>query len=102
MLRSLIGRGMAQRKGSTGGANSLSAKDFPGGSLTFVSSYQPSELAAQSVRVVWMDEVDRFAASAGKEGDPVLLAIQRTERWALSGKKIVLVSTPTGRDSRIA
>ncbi|MFU0608737.1 phage terminase large subunit family protein, partial [Klebsiella pneumoniae] len=76
--------------------------DFPGGSLTFVSSYQPSELAAQSVRVVWMDEVDRFAASAGKEGDPVLLAIQRTERWALSGKKIVLVSTPTGRDSRIA
>lgn len=101
-LRALIGRGRGTRKGSTGGSNSLSAKDFPGGSITLSSSHQPSELAAQSVRIVWMDEVDRFAASAGKEGDPVLLAAQRTERWALSGRKIVLVSTPTRRDSRIA
>jgi len=102
LLKSLIGRAHASRKGSTGGANSFSAKDFPGGSLTFASSHKPSELAAQSVRCVWVDEADRCTASAGKEGDPVLLAVQRTERWALSGKKVVIVSTPTGRDSRIA
>ncbi|WP_170323305.1 phage terminase large subunit family protein, partial [Bradyrhizobium sp. STM 3809] len=102
VLKSLIGRAHSSRKGSTGGANSLSNKDFAGGSIAFVSSYQPSELAAQSVRCVWVDEADRCTVSAGKEGDPVLLAIQRTERWALSGKKVVIVSTPTGRDSRIA
>ncbi|MHC6153536.1 phage terminase large subunit family protein [Bradyrhizobium elkanii] len=102
ILKSLIGRAHVSRKGSTGGANSLSAKEFPGGSLTLSSSHKPSELAAQSVRCVWIDEADRCSHSAGKEGDPVLLAIQRTERWGLSGKKIVIVSTPTGRDSRIA
>jgi phage terminase large subunit GpA-like protein len=102
ILKSLIGKAHVSRKGSTGGANSLSAKDFPGGSLTFASSHKPSELAAQSVRCVWVDEADRCATSAGKEGDPVLLAIQRTEQWGLNGKKIVIVSTPTGRDSRIA
>jgi phage terminase large subunit GpA-like protein len=101
-LGALIGRGQVTKKGSTGAANSLQVKEFPGGSLTLASSHQPSELAAQSARVVWMDEIDRFAQSAGKEGDPVLLAAQRTERWALSGRKIVLASTPTGRDSRIA
>lgn len=101
-LRNLIGRGLASRAGSTGGPNSLSSKSFPGGSLAFVSSYQPSELAARSARYVWMDEIDRFSQSAGKEGDPVLLAIQRTERYALSGRKIVLVSTPTSRLSRIS
>jgi phage terminase large subunit GpA-like protein len=102
MLRNIIGRGPDKRKGHSGGTNSLTAKSFSGGSLDFVSSYQPSELAARSVRCVWADEIDRFNPSAGKEGDPVLLAAQRTERFALSGRKIVLVSTPTTLQSRIA
>ncbi|WP_291843031.1 terminase gpA endonuclease subunit [Bradyrhizobium sp.] len=102
MLRKIVGRGPDTRKGHSGGTNSLTAKSFSGGSLDFVSSYQPSELAARSVRCVWMDEIDRFNPSAGKEGDPVLLAAQRTERFVLSGRKIVLVSTPTTLQSRIA
>ena len=32
-----------------------------------------SSLASRPIRIVFMDEVDRFPASAGSEGDPVAL-----------------------------
>ena len=44
-----------------------------------------------------MDEVDRFPASSGTEGDPSQLAEARTTAW--SNRKIVLTSTPTDRDA---
>ena len=94
-LRALIGGG---RKG---GGDSLSHKMFPGGSLNLASSFQPDTLAARAIRYVFLDEVDRFAASAGLEGDPVMLAIKRTRTF--DNRKIVLVSTPTSRiGSRIS
>ena len=43
------------------------------------------------------DEVDAYKASAGKEGDPVMLAEQRqTTYWDY---KTVLVSTPTDKNN---
>ena len=45
------------------------------------------------IRIVWMDEVDRYPASAGGEGDPVVLAEKRaTTFW---NKKYIKTSTPT-------
>jgi phage terminase large subunit GpA-like protein len=45
------------------------------------------------VRLVLLDEVDRFPPSAGTEGDPVKLAIKRsTTFW---NRKVILTSTPT-------
>ena len=41
-----------------------------------------SSLASRPIRIVFLDEVDRFPTSAGTEGDPVALA--RKERL-LSG-----------------
>ena len=94
-LRALIGGG---RKG---GGDSLSHKMFPGGSLNLASSFQPDTLAARAIRYVFLDEVDRFAASAGAEGDPVMLATKRTRTF--DNRKVVLVSTPTSRiGSRIS
>jgi phage terminase large subunit GpA-like protein len=97
-LRALIGTGQASRKGSTGGANSLSAKSFPGGQLNFASSHKPDELAARSIRYLFLDEVDRFAQSAGIEGCPIQLALKRTKLFENGkGRKVVIVSTPTSR-----
>jgi phage terminase large subunit GpA-like protein len=96
-LRQLIGKGQSTRKGSTGGANSLSAKSFPGGTLNFASSFKPDELAARAIKYLFLDEVDRFAQSAGCEGSPVDLAIKRTKTFEGKGRKVVIVSTPTSR-----
>jgi phage terminase large subunit GpA-like protein len=94
-LRALVGGG---RKG---GGDSLSHKIFPGGSLSLASSFKADDLAARAIRYLFLDEIDRFAASAGTEGDPVALAIKRTRTFA--NRKMVLVSTPTSRiGSRIA
>lgn len=97
MLRGLIGKGQDTRKGSSGGTNSLAAKTFPGGQLSFASSFKADELAARAVKYLFLDEIDRFAASAGPEGDPIALAIKRTKTFEGKGRKIVIVSTPTSR-----
>jgi phage terminase large subunit GpA-like protein len=97
-LRKLVGTGHGTRKGSTGGANSLSTKSYPGGQINFASSFKSDELAARSVRYVLLDEVDRFATSASNgEGSPIDLAIKRTTTFKGKNRKIILVSTPTSR-----
>ncbi|MET4603272.1 phage terminase large subunit GpA-like protein [Bradyrhizobium sp. JR4.1] len=96
-LRELIGKGQDTRKGSSGGTNSLAAKSFPGGQLSFASSFKADELAARAIKFLFLDEIDRFAASAGVEGDPIGLAVKRTKTFEGKGRKIVIVSTPTTR-----
>jgi phage terminase large subunit GpA-like protein len=96
-LRKLIGTGQNTRKGSTGGANSLASKSFPGGQLNFASSHKPDELAARAIKYLFMDEVDRFAQSAGIEGCPIRLALKRTTTFEGKGRKVIIVSTPTTR-----
>src|SRR6202043_3848427 len=78
-LRALVGAGQDTRKGSTGSANSLASKSFPGGQLSFASSHKPDELAARAIKFLFLDEVARFAQSAGIEGDPIVLALKRTK-----------------------
>lgn len=78
-------------------SSALDLKTFVGGSLSFASSFVPDELAAKAIRVLLLDEVDRFARSAGTEGDPVLLAIKRTISFLGRNRKIVIISTPTAK-----
>ena len=73
--------------------NKQGFKKFPGGNIALVGANSPSGLAGRPRRVVLMDEVDRFPASAGKEGDPCSLAIRRTESFW--NAVIYLTSTPT-------
>lgn len=97
VLRALIGTGQTARKGSMGGVNSLVAKSFPGGQIGFASSHKPDELAARAIKFLLLDEVDRFAITAGIEGDPIGLAVKRTKTFEGRGRKVVIVSTPTSR-----
>lgn len=75
--------------------NTILHKRFPGGQLAVVGANAPSSLAMRPVRVVVCDEVDRFPASAGSEGDPVALAFKRTENFW--NRKRIIVSSPTIR-----
>lgn len=74
--------------------NTILKKYFPGGHLTIAGANSAASLSSRPIRVLLCDEVDRYPASAGTEGDPVTLARKRTTTFR-SRKKIVLVSTPT-------
>lgn len=75
-------------------ANTISMKTFPGGSLSIIGANSPADLSSKPVRYIFMDETDRFPASAGTEGDPQELAERRTETFR-HNRKIVKTSTPT-------
>lgn len=81
--------------------NTILQKSFPGGMLTMVGSQTPSALASMPVKNLLGDEIDRWALSAGAEGDPWELAEKRTTTFY--NAKRMAVSTPTNKGaSRIA
>ena len=78
---------------SRASGNTILQKSFPGGMLTITGSESPSALASTPARYIIGDERDRWAKSAGTEGDPweLLKARQAT----FYNAKSIEVSTPT-------
>jgi len=72
--------------------NTLLNKEFLGGVLTLAGANSPAGLASKPIRILIPDEVDRYPASAGTEGDPVNLARKRTTTFW--NRKIIMASTP--------
>lgn len=77
--------------------NTVLQKTYPGGILTMCGSTEAHSLASKPIRYVIGDERDRWAVSAGIEGDPWELAIAR--QTTFFNAKAVEVSTPTIRGS---
>lgn len=78
---------------SRNSGNTILQKIFPGGHVTMVGANSPSSLASRPIRILLADEIDRYPATAGGEGDPLFLAGKRlTTFW---NRKEVDVSTPT-------
>ena len=77
--------------------NTITEKQFPGGQIAVVGSNSPAGLAARPIRWLLFDEVDRFEASAGSEGDPVGIAEKRTVTF--HNRKIALGSSPNLKGS---
>lgn len=73
--------------------NTVLHKSFPGGHITMAGANSAASLASRPIRIVLLDEIDRYPLSAGKEGDPVKLAIKRTTTFW--NRKVVKCSTPT-------
>ena len=73
--------------------NTITQKAYPGGILTLCGSTEAHALASKPIRYVFGDERDRWATSAGTEGDPWGLAMARQKTFYNS--KAVEVSTPT-------
>lgn len=73
--------------------NTILQKSYPGGILTLCGSTEAHALASKPIRYVFGDERDRWATSAGKEGDPWKLAMAR--QITFYNAKAVEVSTPT-------
>jgi phage terminase large subunit GpA-like protein len=86
-------RGAIADPKSRDSGNTILHKQFRGGQLTVVGANAPGDLASRPIRVLLLDEVDRFPVSAGTEGDPIDLARRRTSNFR--NRKILMGSTPT-------
>jgi len=73
--------------------NTILQKSFPGGMLTITGSNSSSALSSTPARYILGDERDRWALSAGTEGDPWALAEARQATFY--NAKAIEVSTPT-------
>lgn len=84
------------KKSST---NNIDYKEFKGGFIKFVGSQKANALASTPIRILCMDEVDRFAEDADGEGSPIGLAKKRTANFP--NRKWIMCSTPTTQDKSV-
>jgi phage terminase large subunit GpA-like protein len=94
VLRELMGR----RKTRTS-EDTVKFKRFPGGFLAIASAGSPSNLAMRAIRIVLSDEIDKYETT--KEGDPVILAEERTATFTTSSLSIRTCSPTWEETSRI-
>lgn len=73
--------------------NTTMHKTFPGGHVTISSAGSAAALASRPIRILLLDEIDRFEMSVKGEGSPISLAVARTKTFF--NKKIFMCSTPT-------
>lgn len=85
-------RGKVAEPNARDSQNTLRRKAFPGGFVVIGGANSAASLSGRPVRVVLLDDVDRYPPSAGTEGNPLQLAIARTS--AFWNRKIVIVSSP--------
>lgn len=74
-------------------ANRQDLIDFPGGVLFLAGGNSPNSYAQRSVKLLVLDDLDRFPWEIGEEGDVVTLARGRTK--AFPRAKRLFISTPT-------
>jgi phage terminase large subunit GpA-like protein len=77
----------------------LKEMNFAGMVLTMAGANSAPDLATRPVRYVFFDEVDKYPAYAGREGEPISLATERARTFW--NRKIVKISTPTTANNNI-
>jgi len=93
----LAGKVAAPR--SRDSSNTISGKQFPGGRLALVGSHAPNDISSRPIRLVICDETDRYAISAGVDGDPMALASKR-QQWFWN-RLTIKGSSPTTKERSV-
>lgn len=78
---------------SRDGANTMLAKDFPGGQLVVTGANSAVGLRSMPAQYAFMDEIDGYPVNVDEEGSPIALVEARQRTFAR--KKRAKVSTPT-------
>lgn len=86
-------RGKVKSVKAKDSGNTILHKIFPGGHITMAGANSAAGLASRPIKIVLMDEIDRYPPSAGTEGNPIKLAEKRTTTFW--NRKKIKVSTPT-------
>lgn len=94
VLRDILGGDRAR-----GGKDTMQFKEFPGGFLALESAGSPTNLAMRAIRITLLDEIDKYETT--KEGDPVILAEERTSTFVSNSLHIRTCSPTLVETSRI-
>jgi phage terminase large subunit GpA-like protein len=89
-------RGKVSEARSKDSGNTILEKSYDGGELTMVGANSAGGLSMAPKRRALFDEIDRYPASAGTEGDSIALALMRLE--AYWNREAVYVTSPGVRD----
>jgi phage terminase large subunit GpA-like protein len=91
-------QGVVSEAKAKDGGNTILAKSYPGGTISFVGSNSPRGFRRVSKRVVLFDEIDGYSqGGAGDEGDQIKLGIRRSEYFW--NRKVGGGSTPLIKDA---
>jgi phage terminase large subunit GpA-like protein len=86
-LRALVSDPRARDSGNT-----LLTKEFRGGVFVLTGANSGAGLRMMPIRFLFCDEVDEYPDDVDGQGDPISLAVKRTQNFR---EKIFLASTPT-------
>lgn len=92
VLAEIVFSDLEDRKGVKDSSSTLTHKAFPGGILSLVGANSGTGFRRVSRRVILLDECDGYPSTAGGEGDPIALAMQRGAYFW--NRKVVCGSTP--------
>jgi phage terminase large subunit GpA-like protein len=93
-------RDSVSKKRSKDSSNTILAKSFRGGSLSIGGANSAASLAARSIRLLILDEIDRYPAELPGEGSTINIALKRTAAYR-GRRRILMLSTPTLKDGPI-
>lgn len=82
------------KKRAKDSSNTTLQKSFRGGSLAIAGANSASSLAARPVRVLLLDEIDRYPAELPGEGNTLAIALKRTTAYRRR-RRIAMFSSPT-------
>lgn len=87
-------RAVVSRRRKKGASTGLLEKTFTRGALAIAGANSAASLASRDVRVLVLDEVDRYKRSLGNEGSPMAIALKRTTAYG-DRQRVLIVSSPT-------
>lgn len=85
---------IVDKKRARDASNTTLLKTYRGGFVALAGSNSAASLAARPVRVLMLDEVDRYERELKGEGDTISIAIKRTTTFR-NRRRVGLFSTPT-------
>ncbi len=95
----ILRRSVATKR-ARGAANTTLEKTFIGGSIGIVGANSAASLASRSIRLLVLDEIDRYKADVQGEGSTIQVAIKRTTAFGRR-RRIMMLSSPKYEDGPI-
>jgi phage terminase large subunit GpA-like protein len=88
------------KKRAKDASNTQLAKTFRGGSLAIGGANSAASLASRSIRLLVLDEVDRYPDELPGEGSTIAVALKRTAAYRRR-RRVLMVSSPTLKGATI-
>lgn len=93
-------RDKVSKRREKGGSSTTYLKTFRGGMVAIAGANSASSLASRPIRLLLLDEIDRYPPELRGEGDTIAVAMKRTTAYR-GRRRIVMSSSPTMRDAPI-